>query len=45
MSGRSKLSPTDMLRLDVLYAETWSLSSDIKIILKTLPAMLRDEAR
>jgi len=45
VSGRSKLSPTDMLRLDVLYAETWSLSSDIKIILKTVPAMLRDEAR
>jgi lipopolysaccharide/colanic/teichoic acid biosynthesis glycosyltransferase len=45
VSGRSKLSPTDMLRLDVMYAETWTLGSDLKIILKTLPAILRDEAR
>jgi exopolysaccharide biosynthesis polyprenyl glycosylphosphotransferase len=45
VSGRSRLSPTDMLRLDVLYAETWSLSSDIRIILKTIMAVLRDDAR
>jgi exopolysaccharide biosynthesis polyprenyl glycosylphosphotransferase len=45
VSGRSRLSPTDMLRLDVHYAETWSLPSDIKIILQTIPAILRDDAR
>lgn len=45
VSGRSKLSPADMLRLDVHYAETWSLGKDLLIILKTIPAILRDDAR
>ena len=45
VSGRSRLSPADMLRLDVHYAETWSLPKDFLIILKTVPAILRDEAR
>jgi exopolysaccharide biosynthesis polyprenyl glycosylphosphotransferase len=45
VSGRSRLSPADMLRLDVHYAETWSLISDFVIILKTIPAILRDDAR
>jgi lipopolysaccharide/colanic/teichoic acid biosynthesis glycosyltransferase len=34
-----------MLRLDVHYAETWSLFKDLLIILKTIPAILRDDAR
>jgi exopolysaccharide biosynthesis polyprenyl glycosylphosphotransferase len=45
VSGRSRLSPADMLRLDVHYAETWSLFKDFLIILKTVPAILRDNAR
>ena len=45
VSGRSRLSPADMLRLDVSYAENWSPLDDFKIILKTIPAILRDEAR
>lgn len=45
VSGRSRLSPADMLRLDVHYAETWSLFKDLLIILKTIPAILRDDAR
>jgi exopolysaccharide biosynthesis polyprenyl glycosylphosphotransferase len=45
VSGRSRLSPADMLRLDVHYAETWSLSKDFVIILKTIPAILHDNAR
>jgi len=45
VSGRSRLSPADMLRLDVHYAETWSLFTDMLIILKTVPAILRDDAR
>jgi exopolysaccharide biosynthesis polyprenyl glycosylphosphotransferase len=45
VSGRSRLSPADMLRLDVHYAETWSLFKDFLIILKTVPAILRDDAR
>jgi exopolysaccharide biosynthesis polyprenyl glycosylphosphotransferase len=45
VSGRSRLSPADMLRLDVSYAENWSLLGDLMILLKTIPAILRDEAR
>lgn len=45
VSGRSRLSPADMLRLDVHYAETWSMFTDLLIILKTIPAILRDDAR
>jgi exopolysaccharide biosynthesis polyprenyl glycosylphosphotransferase len=45
VSGRSRLSPADMLRLDVHYAETWSLFKDLLIIMKTIPAILRDDAR
>jgi lipopolysaccharide/colanic/teichoic acid biosynthesis glycosyltransferase len=45
VSGRSRLSPADMLRLDVHYAETWSGFKDMLIILKTIPAILRDDAR
>lgn len=45
VSGRSRLSPADMLRLDVHYAETWSLPKDFLIMLRTIPAVLRDNAR
>lgn len=44
VSGRSRLSPADMLRLDVHYAETWSLPNDFLIILRTIPAILRNDA-
>jgi exopolysaccharide biosynthesis polyprenyl glycosylphosphotransferase len=43
VSGRSRLSPADMVRLDVHYAETWSLPSDFRIMAKTLAAVLRNE--
>jgi exopolysaccharide biosynthesis polyprenyl glycosylphosphotransferase len=43
ISGRSNLSFDDMVRLDLYYIENWSLSFDIKIILKTLGAVLRRE--
>lgn len=33
--GRSSTSFDEMVRLDLLYARTWSLSLDIKILLKT----------
>jgi exopolysaccharide biosynthesis polyprenyl glycosylphosphotransferase len=42
-SGRSDLSFEDMVRLDLYYIENWSLSLDIKIILKTVGAILRHE--
>ena len=41
ISGRSNLSFEDMVRLDLYYMENWSLSFDLKIILKTLGAVLR----
>lgn len=43
ISGRSNLSFEDMVRLDLHYVENWSLSFDLKIILKTLGAVLRRE--
>ena len=43
ISGRSNLSFEDMVRLDVYYIENWSLSFDVKIILKTLGAVLKRE--
>ena len=39
-SGRSDLSFEEMVRLDLYYIENWSLSFDLKIILKTLGAVL-----
>ena len=42
-SGRSDLTFEEMVRLDLYYIENWSLSFDLKIILKTLGAVLRRE--
>lgn len=39
-SGRSDLSFEDMVRLDLYYIENWSLSLDIKLIAKTVGAVL-----
>ncbi len=43
ISGRSNLSFEDMVRLDLYYIENWSLSFDLKIVAKTLGAVLRGE--
>ena len=43
ISGRSKLSFEEMVRLDLYYIENWSLSFDVKIILQTLGVVLRRE--
>ncbi len=43
ISGRSNLSFEEMVRLDLYYIENWSLSFDVKIILRTLGAVLRHE--
>ncbi len=40
VSGRSDLSFDQMVRLDLYYAENWSPWLDIKIILRTIPAVL-----
>ncbi len=37
--GRSEIPFAEMLRLDYLYVTTWSLTSDIKILLRTVPLL------
>jgi exopolysaccharide biosynthesis polyprenyl glycosylphosphotransferase len=44
VSGRNRLSFEEMVRLDLYYIENWSLLLDLRIILKTLPVMLRGDA-
>jgi exopolysaccharide biosynthesis polyprenyl glycosylphosphotransferase len=41
VSGRSELDFDDLVRLDFLYLERWSVLLDLSILLKTLPAVLR----
>ena len=43
VSGRSKLSFDDMVRLDLRYARTWSLWLDFKILFQTIRAVLSGE--
>ena len=43
VSGRNRLSFEEMVRLDLVYIENWSLLLDLKIILRTLPVMLRGD--
>lgn len=40
VNGRSDLSFDEMVRLDLYYAEHWSPWLDVKIILRTIPAIL-----
>jgi exopolysaccharide biosynthesis polyprenyl glycosylphosphotransferase len=44
VSGRNRLPFEEMVRLDLFYIENWSLLLDLKIILRTLPVMLRGDA-
>ncbi len=39
--GRAELDFDDMIRHDVAYARTWSIRQDIRILVLTLPAVLR----
>lgn len=41
VSGRNHLSFDDMVRLDVQYLEEWSLTTDVRILLRTIPVMIR----
>lgn len=41
VSGRSNLSFDEMMKLDMYYAENWSLAFDIMIMLRTVPAVLK----
>jgi lipopolysaccharide/colanic/teichoic acid biosynthesis glycosyltransferase len=40
VSGRSELDFDDLVRLDFLYLERWSVGLDMAILLKTVPAVL-----
>lgn len=40
VSGRSDLTFDEMVMLDIYYGENWSLMSDIRIILRTIPQVL-----
>jgi exopolysaccharide biosynthesis polyprenyl glycosylphosphotransferase len=41
VSGRNHLSFDDMVRLDVQYLEEWSLTTDVRILLRTIPVLIR----
>jgi exopolysaccharide biosynthesis polyprenyl glycosylphosphotransferase len=43
VSGRASLSYDQMIDLDVYYLENWSLGLDLKILLRTLPAIFAKE--
>ncbi len=43
VKGRSKLDFQEMVRLDIQYAARWSPLLDLMIILRTIPAVLRNE--
>ncbi len=40
VNGRSTLAFDDMVRLDLYYAEHWSPWLDVKVVLRTIPAVL-----
>jgi lipopolysaccharide/colanic/teichoic acid biosynthesis glycosyltransferase len=40
VSGRSNLSFERWMRLDLEYIDRWSLALDLRILLRTIPAVL-----
>lgn len=44
VSGRNRLSFDEMVKLDIEYIENWSISLDIKILLRTVGVVLFDRA-
>jgi exopolysaccharide biosynthesis polyprenyl glycosylphosphotransferase len=41
VSGRSELSFDEMVEMDIYYIENWSLGLDLRILLRTIPAVFR----
>jgi exopolysaccharide biosynthesis polyprenyl glycosylphosphotransferase len=41
--GRSSIPFDEMVKLDYLYVTTWSLSGDFRLLLQTVPAVMRGE--
>jgi lipopolysaccharide/colanic/teichoic acid biosynthesis glycosyltransferase len=40
VNGRNQIGFTDWVKLDLQYIDNWSLSLDLLIVLRTLPAVL-----
>jgi len=40
VSGRSSFSFAEMVRLDLFYIENWSVTFDMALIVRTVPAVL-----
>jgi lipopolysaccharide/colanic/teichoic acid biosynthesis glycosyltransferase len=43
VSGRSETSFEEYTRLDLYYVDNWSLVVDLSILIRTIPAVLRNE--
>jgi len=43
VSGKNRIPFEEMVKLDIHYLKNWSLWLDIKIILRTIPVMLKGE--
>ncbi len=43
ISGRSEIDFQDWMRLDMEYIDSWSLALDLKIMAKTIPAVLQQK--
>jgi exopolysaccharide biosynthesis polyprenyl glycosylphosphotransferase len=43
VSGRNRLTFDEMVKVDLFYIENWSLLLDVKIIMQTLPAVIRGD--
>jgi lipopolysaccharide/colanic/teichoic acid biosynthesis glycosyltransferase len=41
VAGRHRLPFDDLVRYDLFYVENWSLSMDLFVLLRTIPAVLR----
>lgn len=42
VSGRSAASSDDRVNLDMQYIHNWSIGMDVKILLRTIPAVMKD---
>jgi len=45
VSGRNQLGFADWVKLDLQYIDGWSLAMDLRVLLKTIPAVLRGTGR
>jgi lipopolysaccharide/colanic/teichoic acid biosynthesis glycosyltransferase len=43
VTGRSAIPFEEMVKLDYLYVTTWSLANDCRILLETIPLILKGE--